>query len=141
MCIRDRCTMKHQDQWIFICFSWRDCCTWPSEQERLHTGKHLVSHKATMIRFNPKILIWFIAIYSQFMSLNNDIYLNLCLILIASIVDALWYILLVNLVTLKGVHDQIKSKLQFIRKIIGFLFLLISITLIIDLIKWKFSNF
>ena len=84
---------------------------------------------------NPKILIWFIAIYSQFMSLNNDIYFNLCLILIASIVDALWYILLVNLVTLKGVHDQIKSKLQFIRKIIGFLFLLISITLIIDLIK------
>ena len=84
---------------------------------------------------NPKILIWFIAIYSQFMSLNNDIYFNLSLILIASIVDALWYILLVNLVTLKGVHDQIKSKLQFIRKIIGFLFLLISITLIIDLIK------
>ena len=84
---------------------------------------------------NPKILIWFIAIYSQFMSLNNDIYFNLCLILIASIVDALWYILLVNLVTLKGVHDQIKSKLQFIRKIIGFLFLLISITLIIGLIK------
>ena len=84
---------------------------------------------------NPKILIWFIAIYSQFMSLNNDIYFNLCLILIASIVDALWYILLVNLVTLKGVHDQIKSKLQFIRKIIGFLFILISITLIIDLIK------
>ena len=84
---------------------------------------------------NPKILIWFIAIYSQFMSLNNDIYFNLSLILIASIVDALWYILLVNLVTLKGVHDQIKSKLQFIRKIIGFLFLLISITLIIGLIK------
>ena len=84
---------------------------------------------------NPKILIWFIAIYSQFMSLNNDMYFNLCLILIASIVDALWYILLVNLVTLKGVHDQIKSKLQFIRKIIGFLFLLISITLIIGLIK------
>ncbi len=84
---------------------------------------------------NPKILIWFIAIYSQFMSLNNDIYFNLWLILIASIVDALWYILLVNLVTLKGVHDQIKRNLQFIRKIIGFLFLLISIILIIDLVK------
>ncbi len=84
---------------------------------------------------NPKILIWFIAIYSQFMSLNNDIYFNLWLILIASIVDALWYVLLVNLVTLKGVHDQIKRNLQFIRKLIGFLFLLISIILIIDLIK------
>ena len=48
---------------------------------------------------NPKILIWFIAIYSQFMSLNNDIYFNLSLVLIASIVDALWYLLLVNIVT------------------------------------------
>ena len=84
---------------------------------------------------NPKILIWFIAIYSQFMSLNNDIYFNLWLILIASIVDALWYTLLVNLVTLKGVHDQIKRNLQFMRKIIGFLFLLISIILIVDLVK------
>ena len=84
---------------------------------------------------NPKILIWFIAIYSQFMSLNNDIYFNLWLILIASIVDALWYIVLVNLVTLKGVHDQIKRNLQFMRKIIGFLFLLISIILIVDLVK------
>ena len=84
---------------------------------------------------NPKILIWFIAIYSQFMSLNNDIYFNLWLILIASIVDALWYILLVNLVTLKGVHDQIKRNLQFMSKIIGFLFLLISIILIVDLVQ------
>ena len=84
---------------------------------------------------NPKILIWFIAIYSQFMSLSNDFYFNLCLILIASLVDALWYILLVNLVTLKGVHDKIKIKGQFIQKIIGFFFILISLILIRDLIK------
>ena len=84
---------------------------------------------------NPKILIWFIAIYSQFMSLNNDIYFNISLILIASFVDALWYVVLVNLVTLKGVHEQIKMKAQLIQRIIGFLFVIISIILFIDLIK------
>ena len=52
---------------------------------------------------NPKILIWFLAIYSQFMSLNNDIFFNLSLVLIASAVDALCYILLVNLVTSKNI--------------------------------------
>ena len=35
---------------------------------------------------NPKILIWFLAIYSQFMSLNNDVFFNLSLVLIASTV-------------------------------------------------------
>ena len=84
---------------------------------------------------NPKILIWFLAIYSQFMSASNDYILNISLILIASSVDALWYIILVKLVTAKGVLEKLKSKLQIIQKLIGYLFITISIFLIIGLIR------
>jgi len=84
---------------------------------------------------NPKIFIWFIAIYSQFMSLNNDYFFNISLVLIASIVDALWYLLLVNLVTSQSVLDFIKNKSYLIQKIVGFLFIIISIILFIDLFK------
>ena len=84
---------------------------------------------------NPKILIWFIAIYSQFMSLNNDIYFNLSLVLIASIVDALWYLLLVNIVTSKGILELLKNKSYLIQRIVGCLFIVISIFLLIDLFK------
>ena len=84
---------------------------------------------------NPKILIWFLAIYSQFMSLNNDVFFNLSLVLIASTVDALWYMLLVNLVTSKNVLKFVKDKSYLIKKIVGCLFILLSIILIIDLIK------
>ena len=84
---------------------------------------------------NPKILIWFLAIYSQFMSASNDYILNISLILIASSVDALWYIILVKLVTAKGVLEKLKSKLQLIQKLIGYLFITISIFLIIGLIR------
>ena len=84
---------------------------------------------------NPKILIWFLAIYSQFMSASNDYILNISLILIASSVDALWYIILVKLVTVKGVLEKLKSKLQLIQKLIGYLFITISIFLIIGLIR------
>ena len=84
---------------------------------------------------NPKILIWFLAIYSQFMSASNDYILNISLILIASSVDALWYIILVKLVTAKGVLERLKSKLQLIQKLIGYLFITISIFLIIGLIR------
>ena len=84
---------------------------------------------------NPKILIWFLAIYSQFMSASNDYILNISLILIASSVDALWYIILVKLVTAKGVLERLKSKLQLIQKLIGYLFITISIFLIIGLLR------
>ena len=84
---------------------------------------------------NPKILIWFIAIYSQFMSLNNDMYFNLSLVLIASIVDALWYLLLVNIVTSKGILELLKNKSYLIQRIVGCLFIVISIFLLIDLFK------
>ena len=84
---------------------------------------------------NPKILIWFIAIYSQFMSLNNDIYFNLSLVLIASIVDALWYLLLVNIVTSNGILELLKNKSYLIQRIVGCLFIVISIFLLIDLFK------
>ncbi len=84
---------------------------------------------------NPKILIWFMAIYSQFMSVNNDIYLNVSLVLIASVVDALWYVILVNLVTSREIIELIKNKVHVIQKLIGFIFIIISIFLLIDLIK------
>ena len=84
---------------------------------------------------NPKIFIWFIAIYSQFMSLNNDYFFNISLVLIASIVDALWYLLLVNLVTSHTILELIKNKSYLIQKIVGILFMIISIILLIDLLK------
>ena len=89
----------------------------------------------TISILNPKILIWFLAIYSQFMSLNNDKFFNLSLILIASVVDALWYLLLVNLVTSKSVFELLRNKSYLIQKIVGCLFIILSIILLIDLFK------
>ncbi len=83
---------------------------------------------------NPKIFIWFLAIYSQFMSINNDFILNLSLVLIASVVDALWYIILVIVVTSKSMIELIKNRYHIAQKIIGFLFIAISLMLIIEFI-------
>ncbi len=83
--------------------------------------------------FNPKILIWFIAIYSQFMSYDNNMTLNVALVLIAGTVDALWYILLVNLVTSKKILDQIRKKSSLIQVVVGYLLIFISIVLLIEI--------
>ena len=68
------------------------------DQNKMEGGGISFLEGLSIAMLNPKIFIWFIAIYSQFISIKNDIFLNISLILIASLVDALWYVFLVNLV-------------------------------------------
>ena len=83
--------------------------------------------------FNPKIFIWFIAIYSQFMSYDNNMSLNIMLVLVAGTVDALWYILLVNMVTSKSVLNKIKKRLGLVKLIVGYVLIFISLILLIEI--------
>lgn len=76
---------------------------------------------------NPKILIWFIAIYSQFMSADNNLIFNVCLISIAGIIDASWYIILTLAVTTASALRFFETKIKFIQKIQGFLFLALGL--------------
>ena len=78
---------------------------------------------------NPKIFIWFVAIYSQFMSIDNNLTLNATLVITAGIVDTLWYVLLVYLVTTGMIFELIKSNYRFINKFIGILFVILSVGL------------
>ena len=105
-----------------------------NEKDLVHGSQSFFQGLSISI-LNPKILIWFLAIYSQFMTLNNDNLFKLFLVLIASIVDALWYILLVNLVTAKNILELIRSKAYMIQKIVGCLFIILSIILMFDLIR------
>ena len=83
---------------------------------------------------NPKIFIWFVAIYSQFMSVNNDMVFNTILILTASIVDAIWYVILTILVTTKIALDFIKDKSFILQKFVGSVFIIVAALLLIELL-------
>ena len=82
---------------------------------------------------NPIILVWFIAIYSQFMSLNNDLIFDIYLVSIAGIVDAFWYIFLTLAVTTASTLTFFQTKILLIKKIQGFLFIAIGLVLLINL--------
>ena len=79
---------------------------------------------------NPKILIWFVAIYSQFMSINNDKVFNGYLILTAGIVDATWYIVLTLSVTSNLALDFVKNKIVILQKFLGFVFIALELVLL-----------
>ena len=83
---------------------------------------------------NPKIFIWFIAIYSQFMSVNNDLFFNTTLILTAGLVDAVWYITLTLLVTSNIALEFFKNKNILLQKFIGSIFIIIGAVLLADMI-------
>ena len=69
------------------------------------------------------------------MSNDNSLTLNISLILIASIVDALWYILLVQMVTSQKIFKLIKMKYNGLQPIIGYLLVLIAILVSIDMFE------
>ena len=84
---------------------------------------------------NPKIMIWFTAIYSQFISIEASIAFNVILILTASIIDALWYIIVSIIITGYGVKNFLIDKKLIIQKITGFILLIIAIGLFYNTIN------
>ena len=83
---------------------------------------------------NPKILVWFVAIYSQFMSVNNELIFNIYLVSIAGIIDACWYIILTLAVTTASALNFFQTKLKLIQKIQGIFFIGIGLGLIVNLL-------
>ena len=83
---------------------------------------------------NPKILVWFIAIYSQFMSTDNELIFNIYLVSIAGIIDMCWYITLSLAVTTNAALSFFQSKITLIQKIQGFLFIALGLGLLSNLL-------
>jgi threonine/homoserine/homoserine lactone efflux protein len=83
---------------------------------------------------NPKILVWFIAIYSQFMSADNELIFNIYLVSIAGIIDTCWYITLTLAVTTASALRFFQSKVTLIQKIQGFFFISLGLGLLVNLL-------
>ena len=85
---------------------------------------------------NPKILIWFTAIYSQFIDINASLINKTILVLTPSIIDAIWYSLVAILVTGYGLKEILNKRKFIFQKIIGVLLILIAFSLIYSLISF-----
>ena len=81
---------------------------------------------------NPKILVWFTAVYSQFMSSDNELIFNIYLISIAGIIDAFWYIFLSLAVTTASALSFFQTKIILIQKIQGFFFIALGLGLLFN---------
>ena len=81
---------------------------------------------------NPKILIWFSAVFSQFVKSDSTLLTNSILVITASAIDCIWYILVALIVTSHGLKDFFQKRINAIQKISGTVLVIISILLIIN---------
>tara|TARA_B100000925_G_C22005094_1_gene473271 strand:+ start:2867 stop:3484 length:618 start_codon:yes stop_codon:yes gene_type:complete len=103
------------------------------EQGKLTGGATSFFQGLSISILNPKIFIWFVAIYSQFMSEDNNTIFNVCLIITAGVVDTMWYISLTILATTSKSLNFIKSKSDLLSKIIGYLLLILGVVITVDI--------
>jgi threonine/homoserine/homoserine lactone efflux protein len=88
----------------------------------------------TIAIINPKILIWFTAVYSQFIAIDASFYFNSILVLTASLIDAIWYIIVSILVTGYGLKNLLIEKKLMIQKTTGIILIIISLMLLYRII-------
>lgn len=85
---------------------------------------------------NPKILVWFVAIYSQFINLNADLSDKIILVLTPSLVDAIWYSIVAILVTGYGLKDFLNKNKLIIQRTIGIFLMIIALSVIYSLVNF-----
>ena len=85
---------------------------------------------------NPKILIFFTSIFSQFISQDYSIYTKFGMALLAGIIDSTWYILVCYSVSIKVVENYIKSKQKLIFLILGTILIIVSFYLAFKAIRY-----
>ena len=99
---------------------------------KIHANSFIQGFAIALI--NPKILIFFIAIYSQFIHANADLMEKTILISTSAIIDATWYIIVSIIVTGYGLKNLFQKNKYLIQKIIGFLLIIIALSLLYKLI-------
>lgn len=84
----------------------------------------------TIAIVNPKILVWFAAIYSQFISHEASIKEKFIMVITPTIIDTLWYSIVAILVTSFGLKNFFNKNKNKIKRIIGLILIMIGCSLI-----------
>ena len=79
---------------------------------------------------NPKILIWFAAIFSQFIDVSSTNMTKFIMVLLASSIDGIWYVILTIIVTGFGLKHFLENNTKTIQNISGVVLIFISLIIL-----------
>ena len=105
----------------------------PSQSsETYNNGRRRGFFEGFMIAFfNPKILVFFVAIFAQF--INNQIgnFDRMVIAVLAGVIDTIWYVSVALVLAGTPLIDRIRINANLIDRIIGIILILIATSLII----------
>ena len=84
---------------------------------------------------NPKILIWFTAIFSQFIEASSTSMTKLTMVFMASTIDGLWYIIVTIIVTGFGLKTFLENNTKTIQNISGIFLIFISLIIFYKMLR------
>ena len=91
-----------------------------------------------MISFlNPKILVFFVAVFSQFIHEELTSADRTIIVMVAGAIDTFWYVLVAVLLSRSRLIDKIKEKSVWIDRATGILLIVISLSIIIKILDFK----
>jgi threonine/homoserine/homoserine lactone efflux protein len=85
---------------------------------------------------NPKILIFFSSVFSQFIESDYNIETKLTMALLAGIIDAFWYMLVSYSINTKKIQNYLKLRQSKIFLILGIILLFFSSYLILKSVEY-----
>ena len=81
---------------------------------------------------NPKIILFFSALFSQFISVDSELWVKLVMAGIAGSVDALWYVLVAVIISQPGNLLRYQKSGRWLNKLFGVLLLFIASGFVVE---------
>ena len=81
---------------------------------------------------NPKILVFFVALFSQFLDQANGILSSLIMVLTPMLIDGVWYSLIAIMMCQSFLHNMLREKSFWLDRIIGVFLILIAMRVFIE---------
>ena len=89
-------------------------------------------YEGFMIAFlNPKILVYFVAVFSQFINPNLEFIDRVIMAIIAGVIDTAWYVTVATIFAKTTFIDSINKKKVYIDRLIGIVLIVLALFLIL----------
>ena len=103
------------------------------EDDQKHLNSFIQGFAISIL--NPKILIWFTAIFSQFIEVSSSSMTKLTMVFMASTIDGLWYIIVTIIVTGFGLKTFLENNTKTIQNISGIFLIFISLIIFYKMLR------
>ena len=87
--------------------------------------------------FNPKILVYFVAVFSQFVNPNLENIDRVIMAIIAGAIDTAWYVTVAAIFATTSFIESINEKKVYIDRAIGILLIVFALTLILKIFYYN----